>query len=95
LGGFQRIRHYGFLANCHRAQKLALCRRLLATPCSELLPQPAACRDFQAALIASRPRLCPRCGVGILISIQTLWPCGTVKNPSTAFFSGVSIETAQ
>jgi len=73
--GFQRIRHYGFLANCHRAQKLALCRRLLATPCSELLPQPAACRDFQAALIASHPRLCPRCGVGILISIQTLWPC--------------------
>jgi len=31
--GFQRIRYYGFLANCHRARKLALCRQLLATPC--------------------------------------------------------------
>jgi Putative transposase/Transposase zinc-binding domain len=73
--GFQRIRYYGFLANCHRAEKLVLCRQLLATPCSELLPQPAACRNFQAVLIASNPRLCPKCGVGILISIQTLWPC--------------------
>jgi len=73
--GFQRIRYYGFLANCHRTEKLALCRQLLATPCSQLLPQPAACRNYHAALIAGNPRLCPRCGVGILISIQTLWPC--------------------
>jgi hypothetical protein len=28
--GFHRIRHYGFLGNRHRAQKLALCRELLA-----------------------------------------------------------------
>src|SRR5438552_6557149 len=26
--GFQRIRYYGFLANCHRAKQLALCRSL-------------------------------------------------------------------
>jgi hypothetical protein len=30
--GFHRIRHYGFLANGHRAEKLALCRKLLAAP---------------------------------------------------------------
>jgi Putative transposase/Transposase zinc-binding domain len=73
--GFQRIRYYGFLAHCHRTVKLDLCRRLLATPCSQLLPQPAACQNYSAALMAGNPRLCPRCGVGILISIQTLWPC--------------------
>ena len=28
--GFHRIRHYGFLGNRHRAEKLALCRQLLA-----------------------------------------------------------------
>ena len=33
--GFHRIRHYGFLANGHRAKKLALCRMLLATPAPE------------------------------------------------------------
>jgi Putative transposase/Transposase zinc-binding domain len=30
--GFHRIRHYGFLANGHRAAKLALCRKLLEAP---------------------------------------------------------------
>ncbi len=30
--GFHRIRHYGLLANGHRAEKLALCRSLLAAP---------------------------------------------------------------
>lgn len=27
--GFHRIRHYGFLANGHRAARIELCRRLL------------------------------------------------------------------
>ena len=30
--GFHRIRHYGLFANGHRADKLALCRKLLAAP---------------------------------------------------------------
>lgn len=30
--GFMRIRHYGYLANRHRQEKLALCRRLLGPP---------------------------------------------------------------
>ncbi len=30
--GFHRIRHYGFLANGHRAERLALCRELLEVP---------------------------------------------------------------
>jgi hypothetical protein len=28
--GFHRIRHYGFLGNRHRTEKLALCRQLLS-----------------------------------------------------------------
>ncbi len=40
--GFHRIRHYGFLANGHRAAKLALCRKLLAVspPAEPLAPAP-------------------------------------------------------
>jgi hypothetical protein len=71
---FQRIRYYGFLANCHRAAKLELCRRLLATACTDLLPCPTDCRDLLVALTASNLRLCPQCGIGILIRIQ-LFPC--------------------
>jgi hypothetical protein len=65
--GFQRIRYYGFLANCHRAAKLDLCRQLLATLCSLLLPQPAECRDYLAALTAGNLRSCPRCKIGVLM----------------------------
>jgi hypothetical protein len=72
--GFQRIRYYGFLANCHRAAKLDLCRRLLATASSDLLPPPDSCRDLLATLTDRNPRRCRQCGIGILVSIQVLWP---------------------
>jgi hypothetical protein len=68
--GFPRIRYFGFLANCHRAQKLDLCRRLLATLCSLLLPRPADCQEFLAALNAGKLRLCPQCQIGVLLRTQ-------------------------
>jgi hypothetical protein len=73
--GLQRIRYYGFLANCHRTAKLTLCRQLLATTCSQLLPQPADCRGFLAALTRTNLRLCPQCGKTILIRLQFCPPC--------------------
>jgi hypothetical protein len=73
--GFQRIRYYGFLANCHRKAKLDLCRRLLATAASQLLPQSADCHDFLAALTRTELRLCPQCGRGILSRVSFLPPC--------------------
>src|SRR6202158_3413048 len=48
--GFQRIRYYGFLANCHRATRLELCRHLLTAPSNDLLPRPADYRDFYLQL---------------------------------------------
>jgi hypothetical protein len=73
--GFQRIRYYGFLANCHRAAKLELCRRLLATAISALLPQPDQCRDFIAVITGPKLKLCPQCGIGILASMQVMGTC--------------------
>lgn len=55
--GFHRIRHYGFLANGHRAEKLALCRRLLAVPAPE--PDPSPTED---AATIDRSYRCPCCG---------------------------------
>jgi hypothetical protein len=72
--GFQRIRYYGFLANCHRARKLELCRQLLATPCAALLPSLGDCRLFLQALTDTQFRRCPQCGVGILARIPFLPP---------------------
>ena len=67
--GFQRIRYYGFLANCHRAEKLDLCRRLLTTPAADLLPRPTDYRDLSLELTGIHLRLCPRCGIGALIRL--------------------------
>ena len=64
---FQRIRHFGFLANRSRKPKLALCRQLLATPAQELLPTPAQCLLLLAVLATPPSDACPKCKVGILI----------------------------
>jgi hypothetical protein len=55
--GFVKVRHYGLLANRHRAERLALCRRLLfvanlaATMPSADLPM----------IEPAQPRCCPKC----------------------------------
>jgi hypothetical protein len=66
--GFHRIRHFGFMANGHRAARLARCRRLLAEqvavdecPVQRSAPAacdhtPTSCHDHDA---------CPYCG-GVL-----------------------------
>jgi hypothetical protein len=76
--GFQRIRHFGFLANCHRHDKLVVCRQLLAAPLADLLPRPTDYRDVYQALTHQSLRICPQCGVGVMLSIQILpafrWP---------------------
>jgi hypothetical protein len=85
--GFQRIRYFGFLANCHRTAKLALCRQLLILPVTELLlPQPADCRQLREAIMAGNANRCPCCGVGTMIRVAILprymWPA--VPPPNTS-----------
>jgi hypothetical protein len=64
--GFHRIRHYGFLANGHRAAKLALCRELLA---ARPIIEPATPTEPKQATIAFDR--CPCCG-GAMITFATL-----------------------
>jgi putative transposase/transposase-like zinc-binding protein len=73
--GFQRIRHYGFLSNTHRTAALDVCRRLLATPVSELVPNPRRdWRDLYLALTGRAINRCPHCGIGALVIIEVLSP---------------------
>jgi hypothetical protein len=81
--GFQRIRYFGLLANCHRAGKLQLCRQQLAAPTADLLPVPKDYRDFYAALTAKNLRLCPECGIGTMIRIEILPPCHCLRMDSS------------
>ena len=54
--GFHRIRHYGFLANRQRADKLALCRHLLAVAGT------ASPGDGKGQQPDCAPDVCPSCG---------------------------------
>jgi len=73
--GFQRIRHYGFLANCHRADKLEYCRGLLMAGATGLLPQPAECTEMKE-LITEKEDIhrCPHCGIGSMVRVAVLEP---------------------
>ncbi len=65
--GFHHIRHYGFLGNRHRAQKLALCRELLAVA----LVAPHG-NDDEAEQLRDRTfDLCPCCG-GCMVVVGPL-----------------------
>jgi hypothetical protein len=77
--GFQRIRYFGLLANCHRKAKLQLCRQQLAAPLADLLPVPQDYRDFYAALTGKNLRLCPECGIGTMVRIEILPPCRCLR----------------
>ena len=74
--GFHRIRHYGFLANAHRADKLALCLKLLAA----LPPEPATQPREDAPRTRPHDR-CPCCG-GQMITLA-IWRCGQAPSRPT------------
>jgi hypothetical protein len=71
--GFHRIRHYGYLANGHRAAKLAQCRRLLAAPAPQ---DPRVVGDYQSRYLQLTGHslvICPCCGGG-MINIAVMPP---------------------
>jgi hypothetical protein len=69
--GFQRIRYFGWLANCHRKKRLQQARRLLATDITDWLPDTEP--QSPEAISLARQR-CPRCNTGILVRIRLLAP---------------------
>jgi len=71
--GFVRIRHFGFLAHRHRAEKLELCRRLLNVEQAsdkEAGAQPAMNQGTTERAVP--PDLCPACKEGRLVVIEKL-----------------------
>ena len=81
--GFQRIRHYGFLANRYRAVKLAHCRQLLAEPAPVVsLPEaPIDFRDRYQLLTGKSLRDCPKCAQGHMVYIETFLPGTLPRGP--------------
>jgi hypothetical protein len=80
--GFQRIRHFGLLANRHRQQNIELCRKLLGCGVTDLLPSKEQLQHITDALPGWRGQsLCPSCGVGVMVGIGTVAPCRWPTRP--------------
>jgi hypothetical protein len=72
--GFMRIRHYGILANRHRHEKLALCRRLLGSG-SAVEPESPQTKPIPESPSSITPtQVCPICGAGRMIVIEEFPP---------------------
>ena len=73
--GLMRIRHYGFLANRCRRQKLAQIRRRLQVQTEQAAAAPkSADKTADSVPIVEQARLCPRCKTGHLIYIGEIVP---------------------
>ena len=63
--GFHRIRHYGLFANGHRAEKLALCRKLLDVPVAPTIETDE--QDAEQQIEGHDPPPCPCCGGRMMV----------------------------
>lgn len=75
--GFVRIRHFGFLANCHREKKLAQCRQALNVSVDSAIQEPPQPDDWKSQyekLTGDSLITCPVCGKGRMVCIETIQP---------------------
>lgn len=79
--GFRRIRHFGFLANARRAQKLAHIRAALDIADPPPSVEPADYRERYAMLTGERIDICPCCG-GRMVDLGP-WPRPSTPRHST------------
>lgn len=83
--GFQRIRHYGFLSNCHRTEQLARCRRLLGVATATVLSSTGRL-DYRAQyehVTGLSLERCPACGQGQMRLVSILAPCSSHAPPQS------------
>ena len=78
--GFRRIRHFGFLANACRVEKLARIRAALAFPEPERPAEPEDYRERCAQLTGNRIDICPFCG-GRMVDVGS-WPHRSSPRPT-------------
>lgn len=81
--GFQRIRHYGLLANRYREVRLNQCRALLAAPAPVVVSETDVddYRDRYQRLTGVSLRDCPHCGRGQMVRIETFLPGTLPRGP--------------
>jgi hypothetical protein len=74
LRGFNRIRHYGLLANRNKRTLLARARAALAAPTVPEQPAVESVQVFWQRVAGIDIERCPRCHIGRLRTVQVLTP---------------------
>ena len=80
--GLCRIRHYGFLSNRNKQQKLPRCRELLGKPAP---PSAAAPLDAVALILRFTGvdvTRCPHCQQGTLVAVERILAAPTSRSAS-------------
>ena len=67
--GFMRIRHYGFLANRHKARALRRCRDLLGQPANPPRRSPQSVVQWMQEVMGVNLTQCPHCGASPLVRL--------------------------
>jgi hypothetical protein len=86
--GFVRIRHYGFLSNRSRKEKLDACRKALGMKPKDVESvaeiQPPHWYDLVIKFLGIDPRICPACKKGLMKPYQEICatspPVAAIKN---------------
>lgn len=89
--GFVRIRHYGFLANRYRRERLDLCRRLLAAASAQAGVSDTTKSESEPE-IQKEAMICPECRQGRMLIVsrleplkpRSLWPVRLVCGADTS-----------
>jgi Putative transposase/Transposase zinc-binding domain len=68
-GGFMRLRHYGFLANRHKARTLRRCRELLGQPAEPSPRHSQSVVQWMQAVTGIDLTQCPHCGARPLVRL--------------------------
>ena len=73
--GFMRIRHYGFLANRCRRQKLAQIRQSLQAQAEQESIEPITHDNPSITVpVVENPQFCPRCKTGRMVVVGEITP---------------------
>ena len=82
--GFMKIRHYGFLANRFRREKLALCRQLLHVVDNAEIPEADRSDDSPSPTDEARTCRCPVCGKGSMLLVEEIPAEPRVEHEATS-----------
>ena len=80
ITGFKRIRHYGWLASCHKAARLVTYRALFGLPA----PAPAVIESVDAFMAQLDLTRCPHCADGRMRVIAALPPLRRTYAPRSS-----------